>query len=391
MPSGARISRTTFTMSSLETSPDVYSFDSPSTDMSIRRRPRHLQPTVAREMSSRSELGSKLTQANRKYADYGLKLRSKYMKLRLLTEEEEAIARKFCSVGKRLATVKKSLTDKLHREPTMNEWSDAAGLSPEQVQLYLFLHEKSKKRLIEHNMRMVDYLVRKILEFTRVGKEISYFELVAEGITGLTKAAESFDGRKAFYGWAEVWVRAEIYRGITKLRPGYATNHNDIIISSKFHRFKMQLQEKLQRNPTDEEIASGLNVRVSTVQLYRDLANKKVESADKLIGHDTGNEDSDLPMIDCFTSKAADDATHRDFLEALNTLPPTEKRVVALRYGLLDGKIKSVTRTAELMCFTTEAVRKISLDALDKLKYSLFDAPVMPAESLNGLKKATVF
>lgn len=332
-------------------------------------KPHHL----CTPLSDRNKLGQKLTWQNKRYLDLGLKLRSKYVKLKLLTEKEEIVAGRFSHVGKRLETIQKTLHKRLSREPTAAEWAKAAGLSSDQLELYLSLANRARNRLVQHNIRMVDHLVRGLLEHTNGGKEVSYYELVTEGIKGLTKAAENYDGRVRFYYYAQVFIRADLYRGLTRLRPGCLASHYSVLFSNKAKRVKFQLQATLNRKPSDEEIASELKVKVETLVSLRSEATKRVVSPDFI--YKDASEDGRLPVsyFDLYMKNNDIDSIFwkSDFYDALSgCLSPIEKRVLDIRFGLIDGNTKSVERTAALMCLSAEGTRKIVIRALEKLRKS---------------------
>ena len=142
------------------------------------------------------------------------KLRNKYLKLRVLTEEEENTAGKFSQLGRRIETLKKDLAKKLSREPTDGELASACKMTIEELRSYISLSIQARNRLVQHNIRMVDHWARRLIEHSYVGKEVSYYELIAEGLIGLTKAAECYKvGKARFYTHAEIYVRSELYKG----------------------------------------------------------------------------------------------------------------------------------------------------------------------------------
>jgi DNA-directed RNA polymerase specialized sigma subunit len=108
---------------------------------------------------------------------------------------------------------------------------------------------------------------------------------MTEDIKGLSKAAENYDGRVKFFLYASNWVRPQLYRGLTNLHPGSHANHPAALLVSKSNRIQHILQEQLQRKPTDEEIASELNVKVSTYRAAKKAAGSKFISAEN--GHTT--------------------------------------------------------------------------------------------------------
>lgn len=237
-----------------------------------------------------SILGSKLTISNRKSQDFGLRLRSQYRNLRMLTLEEERTAGKVGHIGKKLKMIKKSLVAVLNREPTDAEWAEAARLDVKTLYQYLDLSTQARNRLVQHNLRLVDYWVTKILVQSSVAKEISYVDLMAEGVVGLTRAAESYNGSSRFGPYATVWVRSELYRGLTRLRPGNQASHRLMMIMYRMKKAESELKEKLNRAPSDEEIARHLHMRVEYLQAAKRTAEAKVISADTPVSE--SNEDN---------------------------------------------------------------------------------------------------
>jgi DNA-directed RNA polymerase sigma subunit (sigma70/sigma32) len=171
-------------------------------------------------LSSRWDFGKKLTIQNKQYSEMGLKLRKSYTKLRQLTREEEMTAGKFSNVGRRMDNIYKILNHRLKRAPTDVEWAAACKVNVGQLEVYQKVAVSARNRLVQHNMRIVDFWVRRIIEHSKAAKEISYYELVTEGVKGLSEASEKYDGRGPFIKYAQHYVRAELYKGLTVLKPG---------------------------------------------------------------------------------------------------------------------------------------------------------------------------
>jgi RNA polymerase nonessential primary-like sigma factor len=335
---------------------------------------------------------------NRKYQDIGIKLRTQYNRLRSLTLAEEQTAGKISHISKRLKAVKKSLISQLHREPTEEEWAGACKMNTTTLNQYLDLSAKARNRLVQHNMRLVDYWVTKILVHSDVARDISYVDLVAEGVVGLTRAAENYNGGSRFGPYATVWIRSELYRGLSRLRPGNLANHRRMMILYRMKKAEYELTEQLQRAPSDEEIAANLHMRVDYLRAIRVAADAKTISVDTAVGGETAAD------------PGSDENTYKDlflkadqinfstelmlwkvqFLTALEVLTPTERRTLSLRFGLLDGIPKGVGTTAQLMTTTPEGVRKIIHKSLSKLKTSAFSEflkdgpPIAPLTTTSG-------
>jgi len=337
----------------------------------------HNKPVFATKLSQRKPPGAKLTRANKKHLELGLKLRSQYKRLRLLEKEEEITAGKFSHIGKRLHSIKAILVSRLGREPSRDEWASAANISVHQLPLYQQLSAEARNKLVQHNIRIVDHWVRYFLENTKGSKQVSYYELMAEGIVGLTKAAEQYDGRGRFYQYAYHYVKSALYEGISTLRPGVLASHRTITLSNRARKIGLQLKHTLNRPPTDEEIAEKLNMRVGTLKFLRETSGKRFFSAQTQLGGNQVMESTGVTSnnyFDCYQkadqSITTDDKStwKSEFLNALDCLTETEKRIVGIRFGLVDGDQMTIERTAELMCMSSESIRIIMHSALEKLR-----------------------
>lgn len=309
-------------------------------------------------------------------------------------------AGKFSHVGKKLEKIKTILQEKLGRTASHNEWAVACKLTPMQLTIYSEMANSARNRLVQHNIRLVDFWARRLIEHSRGAREISYYELVTEGILGLTRAAEHYDGRGRFLQYAQPYIRHELYKGMTSLRPGSFLSHKSMMLCYQAYRARSKLHEVLQRVPTDLEVATFLKVSVDTLKGVLDDAKTKstIISAQTNLGGVTGTNkgESFTTYLDLFlkadqTNFAVEKALWQvEFVQVLDCLNATERRTLCLRYGLTDGTARSIDRTAELMCATPEGVRKILLRAMDKLRNSPLAAtleegpPLPPMETTNG-------
>jgi RNA polymerase sigma factor (sigma-70 family) len=375
---------------------------------STDKRPHYATAPV----SSRWDFGRKLTIQNKQYSDMGLKLRKSYTKLRQLTREEEMTAGKFSNVGRRMDNIHKILNDRLGRDPTDEEWAAACKINVGELDAYQKVAKSARNRLVQHNMRIVDFWVRRIIEHSKAAKDISYYELVTEGVKGLSEASEKYDGRGPFIRYAQHFVRAELYKGLTVLKPGsFAISQNTkaAMVYLRTRKAYKILVEEFGREPSDVEIAAyltstGLNVSADTLQWARDVVNVKVISAETQFASSPGDSGENLNTYMDLYLKA--DQTNFstealmwkvDFNAALDCLNPQERRTIAIRYGLMDGKPRTVERTAALMCMSSEAVRLIVIAALEKLRQSphadflLEGPPQAPVTTTNGKMGAIAY
>lgn len=325
-----------------------------------------------------------LTPENRVNADVGIKVRTEYVKSRLLTEVEEMLAGRTSSMGKKLELVRKVLKKELNRDPSYEEWAAKCGITKPQLESYINASFQARNLLVLHNMRLVDYLVRGILESSsKATKSLSYFELVTEGIIGLTQAAENYDGRCRFATYSHFWIRSAIYKCISRLQPGSMVSHHTASLNNKLKKTSYAFKQEFNREPTDAELCKELKWTSSYLTIIRDRATKKITSAEKSFSSDqikTGQHGLQQKVsqnyfdLDIVPPQSADTSNinnliwSANFKTALNILEPHERRVLGLRYGFIDGMARTIPLTAELMCVSEESIRLTTIKALEKLK-----------------------
>jgi len=364
--------------------------------------------------TARSVFGRKLTQENRKYMAEGIKFREEYLKLRLLTKEEEATAGKFSAAGARLERIKNFVEGRLSRRITDQEWANACKLEVDELHNYLNMAESARNRLVQHNLRLVDFWAIRLIEHSAGGKKISYFELVLQGIMGLRRAAELYDGRIRFHKYSQGFILNALYEGMTVLRPGSFLPHKTLMLNYRALRAQTRLYEELQRTPTEQEIAATLGVGVERLRSAMSDAKQKNEvvSADTRLAAQSGvgQEANLVTYLDLFLKagqgmggeySSEQSVWQAEFQSALDCLTPTERRTLSLRYGLFPGdtaqSARTIEHTAELMCQTPEGVRKTIVRAMEKLRESPLAAvleagpPQMPVETTNGRVGVTVY
>lgn len=335
-----------------------------------------------------------LTVENRLNSATGVKVRTEYIKSRLLTEQEEILAGRMSSIGKKLELIRKQLKVELDREPTYEEWAAKCNITRTKLESYIDMAYQARNVLVLHNMRLVDFLVRGILESSsKATQSLSYFELVTEGIIGLTHAAENYDGRCRFATYSHFFIRSSIYKCISRLQPGSLVTHKWAILNNRLKKIKYSLKQSLQREPTELELAKEMNCNVAHLQTIRERALMKISSAEKSFNSEnlksasvsslsqtesvgqtyfeldllspqsdgSGSGSSSGQSVDYFLWKT-------NFKTALNILEPSERRVLGLRYGFIDGISRTIPLTAELMCVSEESIRLTTIKALEKLK-----------------------
>lgn len=324
---------------------------------------------------NRADLGSFLTPRNRVNAATGIRFRRQYKDLRALTEEEERTAGKICLAGKRVRAVKRAL-QRAGAEPSEEQWAAACKLDVSTLRQYIALSATARNRLVQHNMRLAEYWVSKLVAYSGLARDIPYIDLMAEATVGLTRAAESYNGGSRFGPYATVWIRSELYRGLTRLRPDNLASHQRMMTMYRIKKAEHELGLLLERRPTDEEVAAHLRMRLDNLRAVRAAVDARIISAEtKLGGADGEGADSYkdlLPRAEAENFGAETAVWRAQFQQALEVLTPFERRTVSLRFGLLDGAPKGVGTTAALMAISPEAVRQTVHRSFEKLRASPF-------------------
>lgn len=399
------VSGSSLRMSTLAAPPQIHreATSVPNIAMPIVTLPNEQKMKGKHASSARSSFVKRLSKQNKKYMKDGIRLREKYVKYRLMTTAEEMTAGKFAAVGKLLIGKKAALVSRLGRDVSIDEWATECKMSVESLELYLSIAKRARNRLVQHNMNLVDFHVRSIIDSTSVGKEMPYFQLVAEGAVGLSEAVESYDGRGRFSLYANPFIRSRIYKAITALRPGSILSHSTVMTYHRALKVRARLLEATGREPTIAEIAAELKLSEANVKAsMRDCVTKRNSiSAQSVLSVNDDNEPT--TYLDLFLSARqnarSDDAAtwYSEFLDALSCLDAGERRTIEVRYGLLDGNPRSVEDTAELMAVSEESVRKMVNSSFEKLRSCCKSprlqegVPQSAATTLNGKKGVAMY
>jgi RNA polymerase sigma factor (RpoD-like family) len=285
----------------------------------------------------------------------------------LKADEEVELARRVRFLVE-VEELEKRLQSELNRQPSRIETVAALGLTERQLEHRLYLSRVAKRKMIRSNLRLVVSIAKRYLN-----RGLPFLDLIQEGAMGLNRATEKFDPDKGykFSTYAYWWIRQAITRAIANDSRTIRLPIHVVEKLNKLKRFQRELKQKLQRNPSEAELAQALEIPPEQLRQLQQLRRKALS-----LNHRVGKEE-DTELVDLLEDEdgqspeqqMSETMMRQEIWDVLgDVLTPREKDVISLRYGLTTSEPCTLEEVGCLFNLSRERVRQIQSKAMRKLR-----------------------
>jgi RNA polymerase primary sigma factor len=314
------------------------------------------------------------TQAKKKhYTEDSIRLYLQEIgRIRLLRADEEIeLARKIADLLE-LERVRDRLSERLDRpvldfERNMELWANEVNQPLSKFRRRLHEGRRAKEKMVQSNLRLVVSIAKKYMN-----RGLSFQDLIQEGSLGLIRAAEKFDHEKGykFSTYATWWIRQAITRAIADQSRTIRLPVHLYETISRIKKTTKLLSQEMGRKPTEEEIATRMEMTIEKLRFIAKSAQLPI-SLETPIGKEEDSRLGDFIESDGETpeDQVSKNLLREDLESVLGTLSPRERDVLRLRYGLDDGRMKTLEEIGQIFNVTRERIRQIEAKALRKLRH----------------------
>ncbi|WNN90530.1 RNA polymerase sigma factor RpoD [Gloeocapsopsis dulcis] len=327
------------------------------------------QPDEDDAKSGKAAKSRRRTQTKKKhYTEDSIRLYLQEIgRIRLLRADEEIeLARKIAELLE-MERVRERLLEQLNREPQDSEWAEAVQLSLPTFRYRLHVGRRAKDKMVQSNLRLVVSIAKKYMN-----RGLSFQDLIQEGSLGLIRAAEKFDHEKGykFSTYATWWIRQAITRAIADQSRTIRLPVHLYETISRIKKTTKLLSQEMGRKPTEEEIATRMEMTIEKLRFIAKSAQLPI-SLETPIGKEEDSRLGDFIESDGETpeDQVSKSLLREDLEKVLDSLSPRERDVLRLRYGLDDGRMKTLEEIGQIFNVTRERIRQIEAKALRKLRH----------------------
>ena len=288
-------------------------------------------------------------------------------RIRLLRPDEEIeLARKIADLLQLEELATQFESDKGHY-PDTKEWAALVEMPLIKFRRRLMLGRRAKEKMVQSNLRLVVSIAKKYMN-----RGLSFQDLIQEGSLGLIRAAEKFDHEKGykFSTYATWWIRQAITRAIADQSRTIRLPVHLYETISRIKKTTKTLSQEFGRKPTEEEIAESMEMTIEKLRFIAKSAQLPI-SLETPIGKEEDSRLGDFIEADIENPEqdVAKNLLREDLEGVLATLSPRERDVLRLRYGLDDGRMKTLEEIGQIFDVTRERIRQIEAKALRKLRH----------------------